>query len=148
MPQHSEIAFHREITFSPFQATHQLVYAKVKSLVDQFSTTASCRKDNFSPCLLFSWNHSRRLSGNYMLQSKSIKYLITFKGWLVPCNKTSLLTPLFTVNCIFSFFMKTFGKGFTNCGKRKGTSTENCPLWYSNFCDHLIVANISSPPPT
>jgi hypothetical protein len=44
--------------------------------------------------------------------------------------------------------MKTFGKGFTNCGKRKGTSTENCPLSYSNFCDHLIVAKISSPPPT
>uniref|UniRef100_A0A0A9GDV3 Uncharacterized protein n=1 Tax=Arundo donax TaxID=35708 RepID=A0A0A9GDV3_ARUDO len=44
--------------------------------------------------------------------------------------------------------MKTFGKGFTNCGKRKGISTENCPLSYSNFCDHLIVAKTSSPPPT
>jgi hypothetical protein len=30
------------------------LYAKVKSLFDQFSTTASWKKDSFSPCLLLS----------------------------------------------------------------------------------------------
>jgi hypothetical protein len=44
--------------------------------------------------------------------------------------------------------MKIFGRGLTNGGKQKGTSTENCPFSYSKFCDHLIVAKMSSPPPT
>lgn len=74
--------------------------------------------------------------------------MFTFNGWLAFWHRTSFSVPLFTFNCIFSPFEKTFGIGVTYSGKLNGIVIMNCPSLYDNFCDQQALRWISDPPLT